>query len=165
MCSNCGKKTTNPKFCSRSCSTSFSNRASPKRKWKCPRCGLRVRPSKCARYCSNCAYRSISNFGQDMTLGEARSRYLDKKASTSALVRLRARTLLLSLGRLVCEVCGYDKYVETAHRRAISSFSDDALLSEVNHPDNLMALCPNHHWEYDNLPPSDRSGSGVLSRD
>ncbi|MBE7514091.1 MAG: HNH endonuclease [Anaerolineales bacterium] len=29
-------------------------------------------------------------------------------------------------------------------------FFPDSLLSEINAIDNLMALCPNHHWELDN---------------
>lgn len=42
------------------------------------------------------------------------------------------------------------KHVEIAHIRAVADFSDEDLLSEINHPDNLVGLCPNHHWEYDN---------------
>lgn len=35
------------------------------------------------------------------------------------------------------------------HIRAVSDFSDDALISEINDISNLIALCPNHHYEYD----------------
>lgn len=49
-----------------------------------------------------------------------------------------------------CIVCGYNKHVEIAHIRAVADFSDGDLLSEINHPDNLVGLCPNHHWEFDN---------------
>ena len=49
-----------------------------------------------------------------------------------------------------CAICGYNKHVEIAHIKAVSDFDDDALVSEINHPDNLIGLCPNHHWEYDN---------------
>lgn len=49
-----------------------------------------------------------------------------------------------------CIVCGYDKHYEVAHVKAVSDFSDDALISEINDEENLIALCPNHHWEYDN---------------
>ena len=48
-----------------------------------------------------------------------------------------------------CEICGYDKVVEVAHIRDISSFCDDTLMSVVNSPNNLMWLCPNHHAELD----------------
>lgn len=49
-----------------------------------------------------------------------------------------------------CIVCKYTKHYEVAHITAVSDFSDDTLISEINHIDNLIALCPNHHWEYDN---------------
>ena len=48
-----------------------------------------------------------------------------------------------------CFVCGYDKHVEIAHIKAVSDFSGESLISEINNIDNLIALCPNHHWEYD----------------
>lgn len=45
---------------------------------------------------------------------------------------------------------GYDKHIEIAHIKAVSDFSDDSLISEINDKNNLVALCPNHHWEFDN---------------
>lgn len=50
-----------------------------------------------------------------------------------------------------CEVCGYDKHVEIAHIKAVSSFPDTATIAEINSPDNVKGLCPNCHWEFDNL--------------
>lgn len=49
-----------------------------------------------------------------------------------------------------CCVCGYDKHIHISHIRSVASFPDDALIEEINALDNLVALCPNHHWEYDN---------------
>ena len=48
-----------------------------------------------------------------------------------------------------CAICGYDKHVEVAHIKSVSSFTDESLISEINSIDNLIGLCPNHHWEYD----------------
>lgn len=48
-----------------------------------------------------------------------------------------------------CVVCGYDKTYEVAHVKAVSDFDDDTLVSEINDINNLIALCPNHHWEFD----------------
>lgn len=50
----------------------------------------------------------------------------------------------------VCNVCGYDKHVEVAHIRSISSFDDNILVKHVNDVSNMVYLCPNHHWELDN---------------
>lgn len=49
-----------------------------------------------------------------------------------------------------CAICGYDKHIEIAHIKAVADFDDETLVSEINDINNLIALCPNHHWEYDN---------------
>jgi predicted restriction endonuclease len=49
-----------------------------------------------------------------------------------------------------CAVCGYALHVEIAHKKAVSDFSDDALIKDINSIENLIPLCPNHHWEFDN---------------
>lgn len=49
-----------------------------------------------------------------------------------------------------CKVCGYDTHVEVCHIKSVSSFCDDTLITEINSIDNLIGLCPNHHWEFDN---------------
>ena len=43
----------------------------------------------------------------------------------------------------------YNKHIEIAHIKGVSEFSDDSLVSEINDINNLVALCPNHHWEFD----------------
>lgn len=49
-----------------------------------------------------------------------------------------------------CKVCGYTKHVEVCHIKSVSEFTDDALIGEINDLNNLVYLCPNHHWEFDN---------------
>ncbi len=53
-------------------------------------------------------------------------------------------------GHSACKICGYDKHVEVCHIKSVSSFNEDALVSEINDVNNLIGLCPNHHWEFDN---------------
>lgn len=48
-----------------------------------------------------------------------------------------------------CMVCGYDKYIEICHIKSVSSFSEDSKIKEINDINNLVVLCPNHHWEFD----------------
>lgn len=50
-----------------------------------------------------------------------------------------------------CIVCGYDKTYEVAHIKSVSEFDEEALISDINNVDNLVALCPNHHWEFDHI--------------
>lgn len=65
-------------------------------------------------------------------------------------VRQRARKITSS--RLQkCERCDYDKHVETCHIKPICSFPMDTSIDVVNDESNLILLCPNCHWEHDNL--------------
>lgn len=48
-----------------------------------------------------------------------------------------------------CQVCKYSKHIELAHIKAVSSFKETVTLGEINHPNNILCLCPNHHWEFD----------------
>jgi len=147
-CLKCGKET-KTKFCSRSCSASFNNRVKPKRKpeHKCIDCGksINAKRSRCREH-----YLQWLNLKEvkDVTLSEA---IYDKhhKSSAYALVRTRARAIAKKLGLDTCELCGYNKHVEIAHKKAISTFEGDTLISVINSKENLMALCPNCHWEYD----------------
>jgi predicted restriction endonuclease len=48
-----------------------------------------------------------------------------------------------------CAVCGYGKFIEICHIRPIQDFPEDTPISVVNDLRNLIALCPNCHWELD----------------
>jgi predicted restriction endonuclease len=73
------------------------------------------------------------------------------KYQLTAQIRSRAR-YVYSRSHLpeVCFICGYDKHVEICHVRAINDFPNDTPVAIVNDLANLVALCPNCHWEFDN---------------
>jgi len=79
--------------------------------------------------------------------------FADRKNWQSARTAIQkdARKVFFSnIAQPSCIICGYSKHVEVAHKKAVSDFSDDTPVSEINSIENLIALCPNHHWEYDN---------------
>ena len=68
------------------------------------------------------------------------------------LIRKRARQECEKLGRLnKCQKCQYTLHVEVAHIKPIKEFTIDTLISVVNDQSNLLILCPNCHWEHDNI--------------
>lgn len=147
ICLHCGKETINPKFCSRSCAASYNNKATPKRTKKertCKICGTTV--STRNMYCTKCS-KERSESIDAKTLADLQYNK-QHRSSAWAAVRSRAR-FIMSKQPQVCEKCGYDKHVEVAHKKSISSFPLDTPVSVVNSKDNLMLLCPNCHWEYD----------------
>ena len=145
-CVTCGKQHNNPKFCSRSCAAKWTNVHYPKKQKirvdkSCEVCGVSIdyRSKRCVK---------CSSFLGDMTLTEA---IYEKhhRSSAYALVRTRARTEAKKYNMNTCEKCGYNKHVEIAHKKDISTFEGNTLISVINSRENLMALCPNCHWEYD----------------
>ena len=68
-----------------------------------------------------------------------------------AIVRKHAHhTFMTSDKPKKCMECGYDKHVEVCHIKSVSEFEEGSLVTEINHIDNLIGLCPTHHWEFDN---------------
>ena len=66
-------------------------------------------------------------------------------------IRINARKVMKKANIVyACKICGYNKYVEVCHIKAIAEFEPLALIREVNSLSNLAYLCPNHHWELDN---------------
>lgn len=71
--------------------------------------------------------------------------------SARSAIQKNARNVFKSKNKeLKCYICGYDKHVEIAHIKPVSEFDDNTTIAEINNIDNLIALCPTHHWEYDN---------------
>jgi hypothetical protein len=88
------------------------------------------------------------------TMGDLRNKIGLKGKHPSWLhsyVRVRARNAhKKELDKSHCEACSYSKHLEICHIKALSSWPDEALVTEVNARSNVRFLCPNHHWEFDN---------------
>ena len=88
-CETCGRPTSNPRFCSRSCAAVTNNAASPKRRpeGECQRCQTTISRSK--RYCEAC-HRGRTDSGQDNT---SRGTCFDTRAAAKprALSRVNTR--------------------------------------------------------------------------
>lgn len=59
------------------------------------------------------------------------------------------RTFNKVVGSKVCYECGYSKHIEICHIQSVSSFPGNTKIYIINSVGNLVALCPNHHWEFD----------------
>ena len=143
LCKKCGsilkyeKRQNN--FCNQSCAVTFNNLARiPKVKEK------RIRQKK----------EKITNISDKVliknnTKDKIFSLSKNWQSARSAIRKDAARNYKKSGKEYICEICGYDTYIEIAHIKAVSEFDDSATMEEINHITNLVALCPNHHWEYD----------------
>ncbi len=146
-CLNCGTATTNPKYCSISCAAQINNRAFPKRKrqrYFCKTCGAEARYRR--SYCENCDPTRRQDFS-NITIAEIRSR---AHYQANAWIRKLARRAYYESDKpKSCNRCGYTAHFEICHLRPIQDFPADTPMSVVNNLDNLVALCPTCHWEFD----------------
>lgn len=86
-----------------------------------------------------------------VTKGEIFSKCKNWQSARTTIRRHAVKVYETSDKPKECNSCGYDKHYEVCHIKAVSDFPDEALVEEINSIDNLMALCPNCHWEFDNL--------------
>ena len=160
-CENCNASTTNPRFCSKSCSASFTNRTSPKiaRTKICNfyECNELIISSR--QYCDNHKWgsgmgRSANPKKLDGKTWKAHTKkeLFDalgySKAQSSIRIMARKRAKLTGVSDK-CFICGYSTFVDVAHIVSVSSFSDHVTIDIINSADNLIGLCPNHHREFD----------------
>jgi hypothetical protein len=162
QCLNCTQNTKNPKFCSCSCAAKFNNKSKPKRKIesqnKCLDCGKRCSRrigSRKYQLCKKClSKQQCIEYGK-ITKGNCVESCVSSYASKHKYEKIRQHAKrnahIFKWEKNICEKCGYDKHTELCHIKSIASFSDNTLLEEINCKENIFFLCPNCHWELDNL--------------
>jgi len=145
-CFYCSIETQNPKFCSRSCAAKYNNTVAPKRSpilRFCSICQIPIQTRR--RRCSDCKRSRLNS-----TIADMKGSGNAVKGGNYAYIRSIARSAYAKSGKAYqCLECGYSLHVDICHIRDINSFSDQTPMYEVNHIDNLIALCKNHHWEFD----------------
>lgn len=154
-CKQCNNLTNNPVFCSKNCAATFNNKI-PKRKLskKCTKCNNLVRNSS-STLCEIHFLEMKANSKEHManlTLADYHNRDCLKNlhaSSKNVHIRNICRKWNSNLLKTPCYNCGYDKHVELCHIKAISSFKPEDKIGLINHPDNIIQLCRNCHWEFD----------------
>lgn len=146
----------NRKFCSSSCSSLYHfklRREQGKRnksygtglKYYCD-CGeIRSRRAKTCRKC----LRKLNGLGE-RSLEEMLKSYIRIEQAYIAIRKHSRSSYLKSDKPKKCIKCGYDKHYQICHIKPIKDFKRNSLIKEINDLSNLVALCPNCHWEFDN---------------
>jgi len=154
------------KFCNRSHASTYNNAKYPKRQavkeGPCLRCGRAVLYRKQKKgfylrrsYCEDCVRIVRVEKAGKRVLKHMTKRELRENRRTlehfRASIHSHARRVYYRSGKpRQCIKCGYQLHFHVSHIQEIEDFSDDALIGDINHIDNLVAFCPTHHWEFDN---------------
>lgn len=170
-CLNCKVTTMNPKFCSTTCAASYNNTLSPKRKPKVRNCTICNKEFAIAkrRRCQECQdagrfrisqsfhrqkkIQYDQNFYKLLTIADYKNRPSNKNRHplwAHNAIRGFCRSWNKNMQSMPCKRCGYSLHVELAHIKPMADFPETATLGEVNAPENIIPLCPNCHWEFDN---------------
>lgn len=132
-------------FCSSSCSATHNNKNRRKKVLNtCNNCGGEHKSSA-----AQCSYKCrIEYNAKNTTLGECLTSGGNQQKFSNIRGMARSYSKYLP-NKNMCQNCGYDKHTEIAHIKSIPSFGMSTLVWEVNHENNLLALCRNCHWEFD----------------
>lgn len=136
-------------FCGSSCAAKYNNPMSKTKNIiaKCLNCNLDlIKKYRGEVYCSMLC--KSEHIMKNTTIEESSKR---TDGAKYANIRSAARYYSKYFLKPECYKCGYDKHFEVCHIKNISSFPKEAKVFEVNQISNLIHLCPNCHWEFDNL--------------
>ena len=127
------------------------------KKYYCKKCGKLIgngwQQTGGRTICDSCPKRSGKNYvdWSKITIYDLKQRNKNKPPSHfHGHIRGLSRAIYKNSNQpYKCKVCGYDAHIEVCHIKPIKDFSEDTSISIVNDIKNLVALCPNHHWELD----------------
>lgn len=145
-CIVCGKQTKNVKYCSRSCSAINNNSIRPKKIKTCSLCGNK-KSGNPSDICIICYRQRSSDIFAKQTIADFKSTYARHKYQR---IRHHAHRVANLFNIPQQCVCGYTLHTELCHIKAIKDFPKNTPLSIVNAKNNLIFLCPTHHWELEN---------------
>lgn len=140
-------QTKKKKFCSHSCAAIYNNRNRKKNHYtNCIKCGKEFPKNGRKKLCNECNSQIID--WSNITLKEVKNK---RSYQGHSRIRDLARKLYFNSNLpKKCLVCNYDFHIEICHIKPIKDFADNTKITDINNLDNLVALCPNHHWELDN---------------
>lgn len=158
------------KYCSSSCAAIYNNKMFPKKVAKatinCIDCAavLLKKNQKGRILCDSCRTERSDNYLYKLNPTRKEVVYEElTRAAAFAYIRWHAKEIVMKGVDKKCVKCGYSNHVETCHIKAIAAFSDEDRLSDINHPSNLVHLCPNHHWEHDFMKVVGQEGNAPSS--
>lgn len=144
-------------FCSEECRCIWRKKEG-KKKGKgcigiCKECGQEyIKEREARKFCSlKCSskYNFRLTFPNHISIADKQlSDVIKLKDNKFLKIRDHAKRLYLKKDS-TCQNCNFSYHVDVCHIKAISSFSKDTLVAEINAKTNILLLCKNCHFELD----------------
>lgn len=134
-------------FCSKSCFATYNKLKQPKADDFCVCGSKKTRKALTCRKCRK--YPKRKSVLLDQLKGNLISKSQYWIQWRNKITHHARKTYIDSKYSTECAICGYSLHTEICHIQSVSDFSKDAQVSEINHIENLIPLCKNHHWEFD----------------
>ena len=142
------------KFCTCACAAKYHQDRNAKKTARCDVCNKTfdlkyyqnnyIRRKRCDE-CKSLRDTKIDN----LTKGEFFKKRKNYQSARSSITRRAYQIYIENNLPKKCLICGYAKHFHVSHIKPVSEFMDNELLSTINNINNLIALCPTHHWELD----------------
>jgi len=141
------------RFCNRSCAAKFNNnienrgqrKYKPRKKYYCIHCGEETINHR--KTCDDCNP-NIIDWSQ-ITKKSFREKFPGASNFHGRIRDLSRRVYKNSQKPKKCYNCGYNKVYQVCHIKPVSKFDENTSVTVINDIENLIALCPNCHWEFD----------------
>jgi hypothetical protein len=166
-------RTKKRKFCSLTCSNRHNNK---KRIIKCKKCKNAVPRLSSGvlrrnRHCYDCILKGQPSVYKNgvykrgggkkpinpinfeickQTKGDLFKKRKNWQSARSGIAKHARKVYKFYKKPMECADCGYFIKIDICHIKDVSSFDNTTLISKINDPSNLIALCGTHHWEFDN---------------
>lgn len=137
-CENCGKQTTNNKFCSRGCSTSVINKAKMKKKPSCAFCRKELSSVK-KKYCTNTCQ---GQHRSSIVLEQWKSGKISGLDNTIGVVIPTVKEYLRQKYGNKCCLCGWSEVNPSTGKVPLVADHKDGNWQN-NKEENLRLICPN----------------------
>lgn len=132
------------RFCNHKCAKLFYPAKIERKYYHCRICQKSTRKDTICRECIN---KKVLNSTKEVLFSSRKN----WQSARSDIQRTARKIYNLSNRPKECEICKYNLHYEVCHIKPVSEFPNEATIQEINAIENLKALCPNHHWEFDNL--------------
>ena len=136
-CITCGKDTTNPKFCSRKCSTATVNKGKVKPKPVCLGCGIQL-PEVSRKFCSNACQ---GTYRQNETISKWKRGEITGLETTGVVTPAVKNYLREKYGDKCC-LCGWSQRNPLTDKVPLIADHIDGNWQN-NTEENLRLICPN----------------------